>query len=116
MAAPDVVWLSGVVQWQLLSGYLPPMARSKMIEKPWSTAWVHACAPTWAAVIALANEHSRESALAILGKKRAGPGGVELAGVTRCSDLNPAVLQEVLDEAEEAIAQAQAKAATASLV
>jgi hypothetical protein len=42
--------------------------------------------------------------------------GDKVAGVTRCSDLRPEFWQTVLDEAEEAIAQAQAKAATASLV
>lgn len=90
-----------------------PPAQSPAVSSPPDTKLLVKATDT---VIALANEHSRESALAILGKKRAGPGGVELAGVTRCSDLNPAVWQAVLDEAEEAIAQAQAKAATASLV
>ena len=40
MAAPDVVAGLGAVQRQALSGYFPPIARSRMIEKPWSTAAV----------------------------------------------------------------------------
>jgi hypothetical protein len=67
-------------------------------------------------VILLANEHSRETALGIIGKVRVSANGDKVAGVTRCSDLRPEFWQTVLDEAEEAIAQAQAKAATASLV
>jgi hypothetical protein len=67
-------------------------------------------------VILLANEHSRETALGIIGKVRVSANGDKVAGVTRCSDLRPEFWQVVLDEAEEAIAQAQAKAATASLV
>jgi hypothetical protein len=67
-------------------------------------------------VILLANEHSRETALGIIGKVRVSANGDKVAGVTRCSDLRPEFWQTVLDEAEEAIAQAQAKAASASLV
>jgi hypothetical protein len=67
-------------------------------------------------VILLANEHSRETALGIIGKVRVSANGDKVAGVSRCSDLRPEFWQTVLDEAEEAIAQAQAKAATASLV
>lgn len=70
------------------------------------------------AVITLANEHSRDAAVGILGKKRGAAG--ERAGVTRCSDLNPADYQDVLDEAAAAIAAAEAAkkqaASTNSLV
>lgn len=58
-------------------------------------------------VIRLANEFSRDQALAILAKRR---------GVTRCSELKPDELQGVLDEANAAIAAAQKAAAGASLV
>lgn len=66
-------------------------------------------------VITLANDYSRETALAILGKVRAGR-----PGVTRCSDLNKLDLVDVFNEATAAVAQfkaaAEAKKATASLI
>jgi hypothetical protein len=42
MVPPGVVWAVGVVQPHSASGYAPPRARSRMIEKPWSMAWVRA--------------------------------------------------------------------------
>jgi hypothetical protein len=38
MAAPELVDAVGVVHRQALSGYWPPMARSRMRKNPWSTA------------------------------------------------------------------------------
>jgi hypothetical protein len=58
------------------------------------------------AVIRLANEYDHDTAVAILAKRK----------VSRCSDVPPTEWQAVLDEAEEAIAKAQAAQSTASLV
>lgn len=57
-------------------------------------------------VIELANEYSRDAAVAILAKRK----------VTKCSQLDPSQWQAVYDEAEEAIDKAKAAAASASLV
>lgn len=59
------------------------------------------------AVIALANDYSRDQALAILAKRR---------GVTRCSELVPAEVQGVFDEATAAIALAKSSKANSSLI
>lgn len=58
------------------------------------------------AIIRLANEYDHETAVAILGKRN----------VKRCAEVPAGEWQAVLDEAEEAIAKAQAATATASLV
>lgn len=72
------------------------------------------------AVIKLANEYSREGAVAILSKVRGTPAEVAAGkgrpGVKKCSELNPLDWQTVLDEAEEAIDRAAAAAANQSLV
>src|SRR5690348_9576066 len=47
MLAPDVVAGEGEVQPQTLFGYEPPMARSKMAKKPWSTAACQVAVSTW---------------------------------------------------------------------
>jgi hypothetical protein len=59
------------------------------------------------AVIALANDYSRDQALAILGKRR---------GITRCSELLPDEVQGVLDEATAAYEIAKTAKANSSLV
>jgi hypothetical protein len=58
------------------------------------------------AIIRLANEYDHETAVGILAKRK----------VKRCSDVPESEWQAVLDEAEEAIARAQAAQATQSLV
>lgn len=57
-------------------------------------------------VIELANDYSRDAAIAILGKRK----------VTKCSQLNPDQWQAVFDEADEAVEKAKAASANASLV
>jgi hypothetical protein len=57
-------------------------------------------------VIELANNYSRDQAIAILAKRK----------VTKCSQLDPSQWQAVFDEAEEAVEKAKAASANASLV
>lgn len=55
---PAVVAASGALQRHWLSGQVPPIAMSTMIEYPWSTASVQAAAPT---VDSLTLKNSRSS-------------------------------------------------------
>ena len=57
-------------------------------------------------VIELANNYSRDAAVAILAKRK----------VTKCSQLDPSQWQPVFDEADEAVEKAKAASANASLV
>lgn len=80
----------------------PPAASPEAPAKPDPAVLVKATE----AVIKLANEYSREDAVAILDRRK----------VARCSQLPADQWQAVLDEAEEAIAKRQAAAASQSLV
>jgi hypothetical protein len=47
---PDVVAAFGEVQPQSALGHEPPIARSRMRKKPWSTAACQAVTPTWSSL------------------------------------------------------------------